>query len=373
MNYPQLTLAANQTMEPVDFWHVPARIAPNNFIYKSLSCWSYNVAVGCAHACRFCYVPDVSTTRGGLADKVKQHKVTDPDAQWGDYLFVRPFDEPAFLASLRKAEQTPHDSLNPDGNRAVMFCTTTDPYQVVHHAEPGRRAELQQALDRAVERALELILERSTLNVRILTRSPMARKHFDLFKKFGHRLMFGMSIPTMDNKLAKVYEPKAPAPSQRLATLLDAKSAGLNVYVAVAPTYPECTETDIRETMLAVSQAKPLTVFHEPINIRAENVQRIAAEGKKHGVTMRSEVFASSEAWRSYAVTQLQQAEEAAFHAGLAKNLHLWPDKLSLGSRAARKQFSYRSMDFNIPDGENDDSYDGWLDQWWSRISEWPK
>ena len=46
---------------PVDFWHAPAVIAENNFVYKSLSNWAFNVAVGCSHACRFCYVPSAAT------------------------------------------------------------------------------------------------------------------------------------------------------------------------------------------------------------------------------------------------------------------------------------------------------------------------
>src|SRR6266850_6163391 len=49
----------------VDFWHAPAVIAPNNFVYKSLSNWAFNVAVGCSHACRFCYVPSAATIKQG--------------------------------------------------------------------------------------------------------------------------------------------------------------------------------------------------------------------------------------------------------------------------------------------------------------------
>ena len=41
----------------------PAVIAENHFVYKSLSNWSFNTAVGCSHACRFCYVPSAATTR----------------------------------------------------------------------------------------------------------------------------------------------------------------------------------------------------------------------------------------------------------------------------------------------------------------------
>lgn len=110
---------------PVGLWHAPAVIAPNNFIYKSLSNWAFNVAVGCSHACRFCYVPSAATIKQG--PQLARYGVEDPDAEWGDYVLLRPWDEPKFLASLRVAEGTPRTALKPDGNRAVIYCSTTDP------------------------------------------------------------------------------------------------------------------------------------------------------------------------------------------------------------------------------------------------------
>src|ERR1019366_1811918 len=149
----------------------------------------------------------------------------------------------------------------------------------------------------------------STLNVRILTRSPLARADFDLFKSFGPGLLFGMSLPTLRNDLAKIYEPKAPAPSQRLAALRAAREAGLQVYVAVAPTYPECDEADLRVTLQAVAEIEPVTIFHEPINIRAENVARIQVHADGLGVELQTAVFQTREQWQDYAVNALQTME----------------------------------------------------------------
>jgi hypothetical protein len=58
-----------------------------------------------------------------------------------------------------------------------MFCTTPDPYQVIHDPDRVRQKELAAHARRLVRRALELIRDESSLNVRIriLTRSPMAR------------------------------------------------------------------------------------------------------------------------------------------------------------------------------------------------------
>ena len=342
---------------PLGFWEHPALIQQNNFVHKSLSNWCFNVAVGCGHGCRFCYVPSAATIK--IGPKLQQYGVQDPDAEWGDYVLLRRWDERKFLASLDQAEKTRPEQLNPDGNRAIIYCSTTDPYQVFRSNDPGLRAQLAQSAEHLVRRSLELIRDRSTLRVRILTRSPLARRDFDLFKSFGPRLLFGMSLPTLRNDLSRVYEPKAPSPTQRLATLQAAKAAGLNVYVAVAPTYPECDETDLRATLKAAAQLKPVTIFHEPINIRAENVERIKTQAENLNVPLKSEVFATRETWKDYALQSFKLVHQLAKEIGVNTQLHLWPDK-SLGSA-----WVIQSM-------PRPEAYQKWLQRIWDRISDWP-
>jgi len=342
---------------PFGIWPHPAIVSPNNFVYKSLSNWSFNIAVGCSHGCTFCYVPEVSTIK--LAKHLAAYGVADPDEEWGRYVLLRSWDEPKFLASLRAAELTPRERLNPDGNRAVIYCSTTDPYQVFRHPDQEQRKHLTDSARYLVRRSLELIRDHSTLNVRILTRSPLAKRDFDLFQSFGKRLLFGMSLPTLRDDLARVYEPRAPSPIQRLKTLQAAKAAGLHVYVAMAPTYPECDEPDLEATLQAVARLEPITIFHEPINIRAENVERIKAQANACGVSLNTDVFASATSWQDYARGQLKAVYQLAKRHRLTERLHLWPDQ-SLGSRT-----SLRSV-------KNPTRYVAWLEEQWNRISAWP-
>jgi DNA repair photolyase len=339
-----------------DMWHKHVEIKENDFKYKSLSNWNLNTAMGCTHGCLFCYVPEISTNK--KARELSERGVDDPDAQWGQYVFVREWDENKFLASLRRAENKAHENLNKDGNRAVMLCTTTDPYQTIRNPDPVRQKELNDRHKQIVRRSLELIRDHSTLNVRILTRSPLAKIDFDVMKSFGDRLLFGMSLPTLNENFLRVYEPSAPGAVARLKTLRAAKDAGLNIYVAVAPTYPECDEADFRATLQAVKDLDPVTVFHEPINIRADNVGRIQAQADIQGVKLKTEVFESTETWQDYAVEQLQMAERIAIEVGLGDRIHLWPDK-NLGTKKGLKRFA-------------DADYEEWLWKWWNRVSEWP-
>lgn len=341
-------------MKNLATWDNPAVIARNGFKYKSLSDWSLNTAVGCAHACRFCYVPEVSTNRMGK--QLAALGVSDPDAEWGSYVFPRRWDRDAFMTSLGRADRTPREELSLDGNRAVMLSTTTDPYQVL----PAKAG-----LDHAhlVRSALKAILEHSSLRVRILTRSPLARNDFALMKSFGNRLLFGMSLPTLDDRLARIYEPHAPAPSRRLECLKAARAAGLNVFVAMAPTYPECGNSDMARTLDAIGGLNPVTVFMEPINIRAENVARIEAHAASRGLTVDTSPFKSREAWVDYAHQSLRAASYLGASSGLP--MHLWPDA-SLGTKA---NLAIAAQQVDSTPGEVSD----WLQRWWNRVSEWPK
>lgn len=379
----QLAPAEPEAKGLISYWKNPAVISRNSFEFKSLSSWSFNIAVGCNHGCRFCYVPDASTRK--QEPILREYGVTDADEQWGQYVLLRPWDGPKFNASLRSAEGTPLDKLNADGNRAVMFCSTTDPYQTakLNGIKETKKWNLQR--QRLVHYALRRIRDYSTLNVRILTRSPLSKEDFELFKTFGDRLVFGMSLPTLDNDLARIYEPNAPAPSQRLKTLQNAKESGLNVFVAIAPSYPECDEADIRATLRAVKALGPVTIFHEPINIRANNVQRIEEHAKALGRTLKTEVFATKESWRRYAIGQLVLVQKLAEEEGVADRLHLWPDK-DLKSpeqfkemrKAEREEALGRPMTaaesktFKVAVDAEFALFKHWIEAWHNRVSEWP-
>ena len=354
-------------------WQYPAVIAPSNFKFKSLCEWAFNSALGCAHGCRFCYVPSTSTNKQGA--RLGELGVTDPDAQWGEYVFPRLWDEKEFLASLRRAENTSRSKLKPDGHRAILLSSTTDAYQVINNPDKARARELTQHHQRVVRDALERIRDHSTLNVRILTRSPLAKTDFAIMKSFGNRLMFGMSLPTLNDNLARIYEPNAPSPTQRLKTLREAKEAGLNVYVAIAPTYPECDEDDLRATLKAVAELKPHTVFHENINIRAENVARIAAHAATMGMKLNTAVFDSKVAYWQYSIRQLKLVERIAGEVGLAHCLHLWPDA-SLKSKNGFMEMRKSARLVGTVEGEDDEAYAehlAWVERCHARISEWPK
>lgn len=336
----------------------PATIERNHFLYKSLSSWALNLFMGCSHACRFCYVTDTSANKQSAL--LRSFGVIDPVKDWGNYVLVRPWDRRKFMASLAKAEKTPVSKLNRDGNRAVFLCSTTDPYQVIRNPDAVKHKLLNEHARQMLRDALEAIRDHSTLNVRILTRSPLAREDFDIFKTFGNRLLLGTSLPTLDPVLAKLYEPKVPAPAQRLKLLTDAHAAGIHTYVAVAPVFPEVGYEGMLEVFNEVKAAMPWTIFMEPVNLRLGIAERIREEARRLGRDIDMTPYAGGPVWARYAIQSLRDAERAAMATGQLDRLHLWPDHEALGAAKVVKA------------QKDQETYLKWLQGYWNRVSEWP-
>jgi len=341
-----------------DLHYSPATIEPNNFKYKSLSSWALNLAIGCAHGCRFCYVTETSANK--QAQLLRSYRVKDPVAEWGNYVLVRRWDEREFIASLRRAEETHPSNLNADGNRAVLLCSTTDPYQTIRNPDPTTQKLLNRRAKSVLLNALSAIRDHSTLNVRILTRSPLASRDFSVFQSFGNRLMLGTSLPTLNSKLSEIYEPNVPHPRQRLELLTDAHKAGIATFVAIAPVFPEVGYAGLLKVFQAVKAAKPMTIFMEPVNLRLGIAERIAERAKELGVEMDMTVYDGGPAWAQYAIQSLRDAERAAKATGQFDRLHLWPDHKALGAAKVVKT------------QEDPDAYLKWLWSYWDRVSEWP-
>lgn len=336
----------------------PVTIEPNNFRYKSLSAFACNTFLGCMHACPICFAPETSANK--QKRMLESFGVLDPVLDWGRYLLLRPLDKQKFLASLRKADQTHPGLRKPDGNDAIMFCSTTDAYQVIHHAVPDEQRRFQRIARDSRRWMLEAIRDYSSLNVRVLTRSPLAAEDFDMFQSFGDRLLLGTSLPTLNPKISSIYEPKVSHPKLRLKLLTDAHAAGIHTYVAVAPVYPEVGYDGMLEVFEAVKAANPWTVFMEPVNLKLQIAERVQRSARERGHDIDMTPYTDSQAWADYAVQMLRDAERAAEVAGISDRLHLWPEHEGL---------SLKSVIERQPDPE---AYLAWLRRWWNRVSEWP-
>ena len=111
-------------------------------------------------------------------------------------------------------------------NATVFLSTATDPYQPI---------EREHRLTRA---CLKILLELATPRVVVHTRSALVLQDLDLLREFGNRLSVGFSIPTDDDTVRQVVEPKAPPIPTRWAAVERLARGGIDVGLAVTPLMP---------------------------------------------------------------------------------------------------------------------------------------
>ena len=107
--------------------------------------------------------------------------------------------------------------------------------------------------------------------------------------------------------------------------LRKAKAAGLDVYVAVAPFMPLHGVSELTEVINAVKELKPVEIFCEVLNPRAENLammnDALATAGRPERIDAEYQ-----ERWARYTHSMLTTVAAECERAGVGDSLIAWPD-----------------------------------------------
>jgi DNA repair photolyase len=126
----------------------------------------------------------------------------------------------------------------------IMLGANTDPYQPIEKLHKVTRSVLE-------------VLLRYRHPVTITTKGALVARDVDLLADLARdgltRVMF--SIPTLDNDMKRVLEPRAAAAAARLKAMRVLAEAGVPVGVLVAPIIPVLTEHEIEAVLEASREA----------------------------------------------------------------------------------------------------------------------
>jgi DNA repair photolyase len=126
----------------------------------------------------------------------------------------------------------------------LMLGANTDPYQPIEKTHEVTRSLLE-------------VLLRYRHPVNITTKGALVARDVDLLADLARdglvRVMF--SIPTLDNELKRLLEPRAAAAAARLKAMRVLADAGVPVGVLVAPIIPVLTEHEIEDVLAASREA----------------------------------------------------------------------------------------------------------------------
>lgn len=280
---------------------------------KFLCDYIVNVATGCRHGCRFCYVPGTPNIRA-RGEMLNEHAdVEDGQEEWGDYVLYRDglgerLDE--HLDRKRTWKETEK------GQGIVGVSFHTDCFM------DARAAEITANVIEA--------LASHEKHVRVLTRNPMlASNYMETFKEAGEYVTIGSSIPTLNEDYISALEPNAPSVESRFTGLQRFADEGVPVYVSMSPTYPTIRSPDRMRWLLdRIAELDPSVVFHEPINPRGQNFEMTVAAAEDAGLDELAESLMEiqgPDSWVRYACTHFKWVQREGAEAGLP--VHLWPDK----------------------------------------------
>ena len=200
---------------------------------------SVNPYRGCEHGCIYCFARPTHAYLGLSPGLDFETRITaKPDA-----------------ARLLAAEiARPGYAVGP-----IAFGTNTDPYQPVEAKMGIMRACLQ-------------VLHDWNHPVSIVTRGRTVLRDLDLIGAMAARaqIVVGVSLTTLDARLARGMEPRAPAPATRLAMIRALAEARVRVRVMCAPIIPGLTDHEIESLLAAAREAGAATASMIPVRLPHE-------------------------------------------------------------------------------------------------------
>ena len=179
---------------------------------------SINPYRGCEHGCIYCFARPTHSFMGLSAG-------LDFEAK----LFAKP-DVPKLLE--RELSRSDYKV------RAIAIGTNTDPYQPIEREW------------RIMRQILE-VLHKANHPVAIVTKSALITRDLDIISDMAAKGLakVGISVTTLDRKLARTMEPRASTPTKRLEAIKALNDAGVPTAVMVAPIIPALNDHEIERIL----------------------------------------------------------------------------------------------------------------------------
>jgi len=216
------------------------------FSHKLLADYSVNIGNICEFGCTFCYVPAVTGKQKTVQSILSQGYSV------GEFSSYRYKENVLATVSddLRK--------IKPGDRSTVFFCTTCDPCATQEHA------------DISIE-AMRLILERSDLQIRVLSKSVLIKEIATALTNSKDRIVYSLSTGTALDEISKSIEHYASPITLRVKALHWLQDNNYRTYGMICPVLP----SEINNVTTLVEQVRPDLCEHvwvEAINLRGKSL-----------------------------------------------------------------------------------------------------
>ena len=224
----------------VEYFTMPARSLLNRCTSSRVPfTWTINPYRGCEFACKYCYARythEFMEMRDGVDFERKIY--VKQQAAW------------LLRQDLKKVKR----------GEEIAIGTATDPYQPAE-----RRYEVTRGV-------LEELAIHHGLQIGIVTKSDLITRDIELLRRVAENnsLFVNLTITTLDAKLARILEPRAPRPDLRFKAVQELCAAGVNAGVICAPVLPGITDKPaaLERVVKATREAGGKYIYANPLFLK---------------------------------------------------------------------------------------------------------
>lgn len=200
---------------------------------------SINAYRGCEHGCVYCF-----------ARPSHAYHDLSPGLDFESRLFAKPDAAALLRAELAKPGYTP---------APIAMGTNTDPYQPIER-------------DYRITRECIAVLAETRHPLTITTKSDRVTRDIDLLAAMAadHLVAVAVSVTSLDPKVHRTLEPRAPSARKRLAAVKALSDAGVPTYVSISPVIPAITDHEIERIVEAAAEAGAQAAFFLPVRLPHE-------------------------------------------------------------------------------------------------------
>lgn len=167
--------------------------------------YTLNPYAGCSFGCSYCYA------------RYFTRRFADRET-WGRWVGVKARARASLRRACARGELL-------DGD-AIYLSSVTDPYQPIERRLELTRGLLEDILDAGIQP-----------RITVQTRSPLATRDIDLFRRFEH-IRVNMTVTTDDDDVRRRYEPTCPPIEARLCAAREIADAGVPIGISLSPLLP---------------------------------------------------------------------------------------------------------------------------------------
>ena len=259
-----------------------------------------NLGDACVYSCQFCYVE--AQMRKLDSRLIKAHneaegRVGDDQLGFRDVVIRRKDAVELVRSQLTHKDGSPKFT-DPSDTRVIYSSTLVD-------------VAANKELIHETAKACNVILENTHWQIRLLSKSSLLHllvKDGLIPEKYHHRMIFGFSTGTLDDRVAKAIETGSALVSKRLESLRWLQDHGCRTFGMICPSLPQLDydyATFSKGICDAIRVDKCEHVWAEVINVRGQSLTRTVGALKDAGLDIEAlllnEVQSDGDNWEMYA------------------------------------------------------------------------